>query len=186
MSTAVATPEIAIFIRALDGGGAQRDAILLANALAPRVGGVTILTLQDRGRLRPLVANDVPVVSVGATKLRSAVPALRRTIARLAPRVLLSSEAAANVAAFLAARSLPARTRPRIVLREVTSPSIAARVDPYLQNRLAYKVIGPVFSRADRVVTLTEGARGDLVREICLPAVRLAIMRANAVPDPRN
>ena len=184
MSTAVDNPDIAIFIRALEGGGAQRDAILLANALAPRVRGVNILTLQDQGRLRALVAENVAVTAVGADKLRSAVPALRRTLARIRPRVLLSSEAAANVAAFLAARSLPAAIRPRILLREVTSPTIAAATDPYLQNRLAYKVLRPVFSRADRVLTLTAGARRDLIQDFHVPAERIAVMRANAVLDP--
>lgn len=184
MSTADPTLEIAVFIRALDGGGAQRDAILLANALAGRVAGIAVLTLQAEGRLRALVAQDVPVISIGATKLRSSLPALRRTLVRLRPRVLLSSEAAANVVAFLAARSLPDGQRPRIVLREVTSPTIAAKTDPYLQNRLAYKVLGPVFTRADRVVTLTHGARNDLVGDFHVPAERIAVMRSNAVLDP--
>lgn len=178
------SPDLAIFIRALDGGGAQRDAILLANALASRLGVVSILTLQDKGRLRSLVADTVTVEPIGAEKLRAAIPALRRTLSLLRPRVLLSSEAAANVAAFLAVRSLPTRDRPRLILREVTSPSIAARIDPYLQNRLSYKVIGRVFARTDRVVTLTEGARRDLCDNFRVPLERISVMRSNAVLDP--
>ncbi len=145
---------------------------------------MTILTLQDQGRLRPLVADTVPVVAVGAAQLRSAGPALRRTLAAVRPRVLLSSEAAANCVAFLAARSLPKASRPVILLREVTSPSMARTVDPYLQNRLAYRIIGHVYARADRTITLTEGARNDLVANFGVPAARIAVMRSNAVLDP--
>ena len=68
-------PELALFIQILEGGGAQKDAVLLANALSRRGVKVVILTLAQRGRLAALVSPDVPVITVEATQLRSAVPA---------------------------------------------------------------------------------------------------------------
>ena len=168
----------------LEGGGAQKDAVLLANALSRRGVKVVILTLAQRGRLAALVAPDVPVITVEATQLRSAVPALRRTIAAVAPRVVMSSEAAANVVTFLAVRSLPAAVRPRLLLREVASPSVARVSDPYLQNRLAYRVVPWVYSRADRVLTLTQGGRKDLIENFKVPAERIDVLASNAVIDP--
>ena len=179
-----AAPELALFIRVLEGGGAQKDAVLLANALSRRGVKVVILTLAQRGRLAALVAPDVPVITVEATQLRSAVPALRRTIAAVAPRVVMSSEAAANVVTFLAVRSLPAAVRPRLLLREVASPSVARVSDPYLQNRLAYRVVPWVYSRADRVLTLTQGGRKDLIENFKVPAERIDVLASNAVIDP--
>ncbi len=179
-----AAPELALFIRVLEGGGAQKDAVLLANALSRRGVKVVILTLAQRGRLAALVAPDVPVITVEVTQLRSAVPALRRTIAAVAPRVVMSSEAAANVVTFLAVRSLPAAVRPRLLLREVASPSVARVSDPYLQNRLAYRVVPWVYSRADRVLTLTQGGRKDLIENFKVPAERIDVLASNAVIDP--
>ncbi len=177
---------ISIFIRELDGGGAQRDAILLANALAARGSATSILTLRPEGRFANLVSPDVQVVAIGARKLRSAVPSLRQALKALKPRYLLSSEAAANIVAFIAARSLPRSLRPSILLREVTSPSVARYQDPYLQNRLAYRFIRWVYSNANVVLTLTEGAKADLVSNFCVPEGRIAVLRSNAVLTPET
>lgn len=177
-------PHVAFFIRALHGGGAQRDAILLANSLFETGIEVSILTLVPEGRLRQFVADGVRIIHVSAKRLATAVIPLRNAIRKLQPTVLFSSEAAPNVAAFAATRLLSPKTRPRLVLREVTAPSIAKGLDPYLQNRLAFRAAGYVYSRAERVLTLTEGARRDLMLNFGVPAERINVMTSNAVIDP--
>jgi glycosyltransferase involved in cell wall biosynthesis len=102
------------------------------------------------------------------------------------PKAVLSSEAAPNLVTFLAARSLPRAARPRILLREVASPSAARDGDPSPQGRLAYRLIGPVYRAADRVLVLAEGARDDLVRNFGVPARNIHVMRSNAVIDART
>ena len=177
-------PHVAIFVRDLGGGGgATRDATLLANALAARRLKISLLTLNSTGPVKLPISPDIRIVRVGASKLRSAVPALRTTLLAEAPDVMLSSEAAQNIISYLAVRSLPSGRRPKLILREVASPSVALRRDAYLQNRLAYRFIGPVYRRADRVITLTEGARDDLIRNFGVPFDRIFVMRSNAVID---
>ena len=68
-------------------------------------------------------------------------------------------------------------------MREVGSPSIAQRLDPYLQNRAAYRVLRIAYRFADVVVTLTEGARRDLAQNFRMPERKIARMTANAVID---
>jgi glycosyltransferase involved in cell wall biosynthesis len=176
-------PRIAFFIRALKGGGAQRDTILLANEIAARGTRVDLLTLVPEGPLRPLVSAQVTIVPIGGGKLRAAVPGLRRALIARRPHALVSAEAAPNLIALTAARLVPRSIRPRIVLREVASASFAARLDPYRQNRIAYRVLRFAYRFADVVVTLTEGARRDLARNFHVPEDRLARMSANAVID---
>jgi glycosyltransferase involved in cell wall biosynthesis/peptidoglycan/xylan/chitin deacetylase (PgdA/CDA1 family) len=183
-AAAAAACDIAVFIRALEGGGAQRDAVLLANALAERGAAVVVLTLLPDGPLATLVSPAVPVIHVRASSLRACLPALRATILRLAPQVVLSSEAAQNVMTALTFATLPQSTRPRLILREVTSPSHARLHDPYVQNRLAYRVMGAACRRADCVLTLTQGARTDLVDNFAVPAERISVIGSNAVIDP--
>src|SRR5205807_6483363 len=154
--------KIAFFIRALKGGGAQRDTILLANEIAARGHSVELLTLVPEGALRPLVSERVAIVPIGGGKLRSAVPGLRRALIVREPDVLISAEAAPNLVALIAARLLPRDIRPRVLLREVGSTSLAQHLDPYRQNRIAYRVLRFAYRFADVVVTLTVGARHDL------------------------
>ncbi len=176
-------PHVAFFIRALDGGGAQRDAILLANGLSELGVKVSILTLAAEGKLRRLVADGVYIHHVPAKRLATSVLALRKAVRDLKPTVLFSSEAAANLVASAAVRMLSPKFRPQLVLREVTAPSIAKRLDPYFQNRLAFRAIGYAYSRADRVLTLTDGARRDLITNFAVPADRITVMTSNAVID---
>ena len=186
MSVSQGARKIAIFIHQLDGGGAQRDAILLANALACAGCRIAILTLGAEGQLKCLVAPDVEVIALAAQRLRACVPALRSALSRLEPHVFLSSESAPNIVALAATRLLPAASRPLLVLREVASPSVARREDPHAQSRAAYRFIGPVYRRADLVLTLTAGARDDLIRNFGVPAERITALGCNAVLAPET
>lgn len=175
---------VAFFIRALDGGGAQRDMILLANALAAQGREVEILTLVAEGALRPLIEPGVAIVEVPGRKIRWALPGLRRELAARRPFAVVSAEAASNLLAVLAVRSLPRRLRPRAILREVSSATVSQRMDPFLQSRMAYAALRVAYRWADAVVTLTEGALEDLHRNFRVPRAKLVHMASNAViPD---
>jgi glycosyltransferase involved in cell wall biosynthesis len=177
-------PDIAFFVRAMEGGGAQRDAILLANAIAASGRAVALITLRPDGHLRELVAPGVPVIKAPGHNLRSAIPGLRRVLRDLGPRVLVSAEAAPNTVALLATRLLPRAGRPKLVLREAASPSLARDADPYPQNRLAYRILRWTYPRADTILTLTAGARTDLIENFAIPAAKVAVLPSNAVVDP--
>jgi glycosyltransferase involved in cell wall biosynthesis len=177
-------PALAVVLRAFEGGGAQRDMILLCNALAAKGVRITILAMRVDGPLRSLLDPSVRLVEVPGRQLRYAIPGLRRAFRGLAPAVVVSSEASLNLCTLIAVRTLPRRDRPKLVLREVGSPSIAQRRDPYLQNRIAYRFLRRFYACADRVVTLTDGARRDLVRNFAVPDEIISVMLTNAVVPP--
>jgi glycosyltransferase involved in cell wall biosynthesis len=175
------TGTVAFFIRALEGGGAQRDMILLANGVAAQGRRVEILTLVAEGPLRALVSREVAVLAVSGGKLRSALSGVRRALAARRPHAVVSAEAASNLLVLLAARSLPRRLRPRVILREVSSASVSQRSDPYRQTRLAYAILRFAYRWADTVVTLTDGALLDLSENFGVPRAKLVRMTSNAV-----
>jgi len=179
-----AAPRLAVVLRAFEGGGAQRDMILLCNALAAKGVRLTVLALCVEGPLRALLDPAIPVAEVGGRQLRYAIPGLRRLIRAREPSVVISSEAALNLCTLLAVRSLPRRGRPKLVLREVGSPSIAQHRDPYAQNRIAYRILRRLYRYADRIVTLTDGARRDLIQNFAVPDEMISVMLTNAVVPP--
>jgi glycosyltransferase involved in cell wall biosynthesis len=178
------TPDFAVVLRAFEGGGAQRDMILLCNALVGKGARITILTLRPEGPLRPLLDPSIPVVEVPGGQIRYAVLGLRRALRELKPAAVISSEASLNLCTLIAARTLPRRKRPKVVLREVGSPSFAERHDPYAQNRIAYRLLRRLYRYADRIIALTEGARRDLRENFAVPDRRIAVMLTNAVIPP--
>lgn len=176
--------DLAVVMRAFEGGGAQRDMLLLCNALAARGIHIAILALRCDGPLRALLDPAIRITEVPGRQLRYAIPGLRRMIGTAAPALVVSSEASLNLCTLIAVRTLPRRRRPKLILREVGSPSIAERHDPYRQNRIGYRILRRVYAYADRIVTLTDGARRDLIGNFSVPDAKIATMLTNAVIPP--
>ena len=175
---------ICFLVRALAGGGAQRDAIQLANALAARGETVSIATLDANGPLRAQIAPEVMLHDLGHGRKRrmaAAVPTLRRFLIAQGPDVFVSSEASGNLLAIVVSRLLKRSRRLMIVLREVASPRQAMRDDPYVQNRIAYRLARFFYPAADRVLALTEAVRADLVQYFGVAPSRAIRMPSNAV-----
>ncbi len=182
-----ANGRLCFLVRGLDGGGAQRDAILLANELQGHGIDTAIVTLQSTGPLNALISRDVPVIDLGdGAKIRLAFagPAIRRLLVKGCPKSVVSAEAAPNALLAMASRFVPKATRPWIILREAASPVQARLNDPYWQNRLAYRMAPKLYPMADVVMTLTEGARTDLIEQFSVPAEKIVNLGTNAVITP--
>ena len=179
-----ARPDLAVVLRAFEGGGAQRDMILLCNALATKGVQITVLALRLEGPLRSLLDPTICVVQISGGQIRYAVPGLRRLLRDMGPAAVVSSEASLNLCTLIAGRTLPRRSRPKLVLREVGSPSIAQHHDPYAQNRIAYRILRRFYRYADCIVALTEGARRDLKENFAVPDHVISVMLTNAVIPP--
>jgi glycosyltransferase involved in cell wall biosynthesis len=173
---------IAVVTLAFEGGGPERDTVFLCNALASQGVRVTILVVRDQGPLRSLLDPTVRVVVVPGRRIRYAVPGLRRVIRAIEPRLVLSS-GTTNLPTLLAVRTLPAGSRPKLVLREVSVPSMA-RHDPYRANWFSYLFLRYFFRYADRIITLTEGARRELIQSFSVPGTLISVMPVNAVIPP--
>jgi glycosyltransferase involved in cell wall biosynthesis len=175
---------IAVVIHALAGGGAQRDTILLCNALVERGCAVSLLALHDKGVLASLLDPRIDIVTIPGRQVRYALPGLIKVLRDVAPGVVLSSEASLNVLSLAAVRLLRARLRPKLVMREVSSPTPAQADSPNFQNRVAYGLLRRLYRYADRIVTLTDGAKQDLVDNFSVAPAQISVMRINAVVAP--
>jgi glycosyltransferase involved in cell wall biosynthesis len=175
---------LAVVTLAFGGGGPERDTVLLCNALAAEGLRVTILALREEGPLRSLVDPAVQVVIVPGRRMRYAVPGLRRVIRTAAPSIVVSSGIPSlNLATLVAVRTLPRGRRPKVVLREAAVPSMA-RHDPSRSNRIAYRILRHLYRRADRIITLTDEAKRELVQNFSVPESLISVMHLNAVIPP--
>ncbi|UXN73958.1 glycosyltransferase [Devosia sp. A8/3-2] len=175
---------IIVLIRALSGGGAQSDAVELANGLSAAGWLILIATLDSSGPLAQRITPGVPLLDLGqGRKLRMAraVPALLAMMRTLRPAAVIASEAAGNCLLAFAATRLDKTTRPSIVLREVAAPRAARRADPYWQNRLAYRPAPRLYPLADRVVSPTIAVRDELIAHFGVAADRAVSLGTNAV-----
>ncbi len=176
--------DLAMVTLALEGGGPERDTVLLCNALAGKGAQIALLVLRKTGPLRSLLDPSVQLIDIAQPRIRYVIPRMRRVIRSLAPAVVIGSGIPSlNLATLAAVRSLPRAHRPVLILREAAVPSMARR-DPSTSNRVAYRILRHVYRYADHIVTLTEGARRDLVREFSVPVSMVSVLSTNAVLSP--
>lgn len=175
---------IIMLVRAMSGGGAQRDAVDLANGLRADGWPMLVATLDAAGPLVERLAPGMPLLDLGQGRKRRmalALPAVRGMMARLRPQAVIASEAAANCLLALAALPMKAHHRPRIILREVAAPFAARKSDPFLQNRIGYRLAPWLYPRADRVLSFTQGVRAELIAGFGVAPERAVNLGTNAV-----
>jgi glycosyltransferase involved in cell wall biosynthesis len=152
---------VLLFLSDLDGGGAQRTVVNLANGLSQFGVETTLVVARSGGAAQNWLGSDVRLVSLDATRTRYALIGLRRELRRSCPNVLFATIVDANIVAALA--SIGLRKGMRVILRETNSHR--ARGDIRGVRRA---LIGWAYRGADAVVALSSGVRQELLDDYSL------------------
>ena len=125
-----------------------------------------------------------PLEGLRVLALGAAAPALGALpflayLNRQRPRAVLSTLVGPNAIAVACARLVTARWRPRVVVREANTLSVALRYRSPANRRVAAAVVRAAYPHADAIVAVSEGARADLARFLALPPERVI-----AIPNP--
>lgn len=166
---------VAFFLPDLDGGGAERVMVQLANSFDSRGIKVDFLLAKAVGARLGDLAPGVRVLQLGGRGVLAALPGLVGYLRRTAPEALLSSLDHANLVA--AWSGVISGRRTRVVLRQAMDPSGLSPVG--LAAHLIGRLMGPSYRIADHVVVLADG-----MRETMLRSKRLDPRRVSIVPNP--
>jgi glycosyltransferase involved in cell wall biosynthesis len=165
---------IALFLPSLDGGGAERVMVGLANEFAARGLPVDLLVASARGPYLAEVAPGTKLVDLGARRVTWALPRLVRYLRAERPRVLLSALDNANVVALLAARAAGRCTRCVISMRAV--PSAVYPADGSMGSRKLFWAMRQTYRRADAVIANSSAVAADLVSALGVPASLIRVI----------
>lgn len=173
--------KITLFIPTLEGGGAERMMVNLANAFAARGYSVDLVSASASGVYLHEVRPDIRVIDLGARRVLFSLPGLIRYLRRERPPVLLSALNHANVVA-LCARML-ARTRTRVFVseRNVIRSEFGNR--PSFSERVVLTLMRRLYPRADGAIAVANGVAADLVQVIGLDAARVHTIYNPVVTD---
>jgi glycosyltransferase involved in cell wall biosynthesis len=148
---------IALFVPTLEGGGAERVMVTLANALAERRFAVDFVLWTEGGPFRGLLSANVNVVALGTYNPLKLVFGFACFLKTYEPEVVISALFVGNIIAALAKAA--SRSRTHLILTEHVP------IDTYLQNesRLLRRVSVPLLMRstylaAQDIVAVSRGA----------------------------
>jgi glycosyltransferase involved in cell wall biosynthesis len=149
---------ILLFLPDMDGGGAQRTFVNLANILPRARIEPTLAAARIDGHARHWLDENVPLHDLNSGRLRWALGPLRRLVRQQRPDALVATIADANAVAWLAVQGLSAR--PKLILRETNSHRARADIGPVRRT-----LIGCAYRRADAVIALSEGVRQEITAD---------------------
>ena len=150
--------KVLFFLSDLDGGGAQRTIVNLANKMSELGMHPTLVVARGGGPAQNWLNEHIPLVELGVNRTRYAVMGLRKELLRSQPDVLFATMVDANIVATLA--SIGLRRQMQLILRETNSHR--ARGDIQGVRRT---LIGWAYRRADAVVALSSGVRKELLSD---------------------
>lgn len=156
-----ANKRIALFVPTLAGGGAERVMIMIANGLSAEGLKVDLITGNADGPYRDSLSTNVNLIDFGVSRLLYALPSFAKYLLVKKPSTVLSALNHANIANSVFSRLLSPQTK--IILS--VHNSLRTEAKPKLIPRLSRKLLGWAITRADLVISVSEGIREQLLEE---------------------
>lgn len=150
---------VALFLPNLEGGGAERVMVQLANSLSHRGLAVDMLLAQAIGPRLAELAESVRVRELGGRGVAAALPDLVLYLRRVRPAAVLSTLDHANVVA--AWSGFLARSGTRVVIRQAMDPTGMPPEDRV--SRCIARLMGVSYRLAQHVVVLAEDMRETMI-----------------------
>ena len=171
---------VCFVLPSLDGGGAERAAVKVINALDSSRFRRSLYVFREEGRYLDDVAPDVTMVAASRDNRWSRIGQLRRYFRTSRPDVVVSflSYFSTFVAAKLSAVS------PQLIVNLQTPMSAFLRDRDYrwrtpLRRRLFHEVVRATYPRVAAVVATSRGVATDLTEMFHVPAERIVV-----IPNP--
>ena len=165
---------IAIFLMDLDGGGAEKVMLFLANYLAQKGHKIDLILVQTTGPYVDKIDSEVNIVNLQAKRLFFSIPQLIMYLRNKRPNVLLSALGDTNLIAIWAC--LIANVQTRSVLSVHNHISISAQNATNLKHKMTPFLASIFYSWADEIITVSEGVASDLAPIINVPFHKIRVI----------
>lgn len=189
-------PRIALFLRTLVAGGAERVMLNIACGIADQGVKVDLVLAEAEGAYLAQIPAHVRLVDLGASKPEqrqriklptsfqstTSLPKLVRYLQQERPTALLAATHYPNEIAILA--KFLARVSTRLVVSEHTTLSIEAQRVEQVSARLIPLTARLLYPWADEIVTVSQGVANDLAQIAGLPLERMRVIY-NPVVTPK-
>lgn len=152
---------LAIFIPSLDGGGAEKVVLALAERFSAYNVRCDIVIAITKGKLLNRIPKGVRLIKLHKKKTIASVFSLANYIRREKPDTILSAVFTANLCAIFAARI--ARKGTRVVTSEVSPTTFDMMAESSwanIVNKIAARALYPL---ADDIIAVSQGIRSNIL-----------------------
>ncbi|MEM9888813.1 MAG: glycosyltransferase [Bacteroidota bacterium] len=153
---------VALFCNTLNGGGAERVMVTLANGFVQRGLKVDFLLCQKVGSLLEELNSSVRIIDLKTSRTRNVIFKLARFLFKNKPDVLLSTQTHINITSVLA--NWLSFKSTKNVIREASTPSIANHHHSYTKQPLLRNIYKKIYRSADAIVSVSFESRKDIVK----------------------
>lgn len=166
--------KISFFLFSLEGGGAEKMLLNLANEFADRGLSIDFVLTQKRGPYLDKISKKVHVVDLKTKRILFVLFRLARYLKREKPAVLISSMARPNIIAVLA--KFLARSETKVIVRVANTLSLSFRGTHWSKRWLRKYGTMIFYKWADEIVANSYGSADDLVKNIKIPRKRVKVI----------
>jgi glycosyltransferase involved in cell wall biosynthesis len=152
--------DVAIFLMDVQGGGAERVMLNLAEGLSLSGLQVDLVLVQAIGDYLDVIPDHVRLVTLDCPRLISAVPALRRYLQQNRPKALISALEDTNIIAVLAKVWAGGPTRLIVTVHNQLSQEVKHAKN--LKRRWVPFLLRWIYPGAEAVVGVSKGVVADL------------------------
>jgi glycosyltransferase involved in cell wall biosynthesis len=162
--------DVAVFLMDLQGGGAERVMLNLAEGLSEAGFKVDLVLVQAVGEYLAIVPPTIRVISLGCKRLISSIPAMGRYLQQHQPKVLLSALEDTNIIAIAARQWAKqwakhrARVKTQLIVTVHNQLSQEVKHAANWKRRCVPYLIRWIYPWADAVVGVSQGVVDDLVQ----------------------
>lgn len=165
---------LAIFLPSLDGGGAEKMMLALAERFVARGVQCDLVIAISKGQFLDKVPTGVRLVELSKKKTIHAVFALTKYLHRESPDTLLATIFAANICALIASAMAPRKLR--TVICEANLSQIDLRSKSLLRTALNYMITLPLYHKAASVIAISNGVQQSLLDNHLAKASRIRLI----------
>lgn len=174
IETVKSTQKIAIFLAYLQGGGAERSMLRLANSCAERGLNVDLVLTQKDGAYCSEISPKVQLVNLEASRVLLSLPKLISYLKQEQPTSLLCALNYVNLVALWAKLCSGVSTQVIVTVRNTLSQE--RKVSDQRKKHLMHWLIHQFYPWADEIVAVSRGVADDLAKTAKLPRERIKVI----------
>lgn len=147
--------KVLFFIYQMGAGGAARTFLNIINNIDRTKFTPILVTLDYNGSYETYIKDDIKVIKLPTKRLRSAIFPLAKVVRKEKVDIVFSTIPNYNIIAILG--TMLSFSRAKNVVRE------AAWLGGSLRENIKLRVVGKLYTRADRVIALSKGVRENII-----------------------